>query len=179
MWWIAVAQAATLSDAWEAASGNPDRAAAAAMADAAAARVWAARAAVAPKLQLGVSGTQTDEAVSLDLGAALPAPLVAQLGAVPPIEVQPEAWWSTSATLVVPVVDLEGWATARAAARAREVARARVDVVELALRDGAAQAFAGLYVAREGARIAGEAVSLARSHREVAERRVAAGAGLE
>src|SRR5687768_2537341 len=111
MWWIAVAQAATLSEAWDAAEGSsPERAAAFAAAEAAAARVGQARAAALPKLQLGASYNRTDEAVVLDLGGSLPPELVALTGELPAIEVQALDWWQASATLVVPLVDAEGWA---------------------------------------------------------------------
>ncbi|MEQ1507089.1 MAG: hypothetical protein ABMB14_32980, partial [Myxococcota bacterium] len=104
MWWIAAAEAATLAEAWDAAgSSSPDLRAARAEADAVTAGRGQAWARLAPKLAVSASGTVTDEAVVLDLGAALPPTAAAAIGPIPPLEVSPQAWWQVSATLVVPV----------------------------------------------------------------------------
>src|SRR5688572_9850757 len=101
MWWIAVAGAATLSEAWEAAERHdPDLVAVNAGVDAAGARIGAARAGLLPKLQVTGGYTVADEAIVLDVGAGLPEELLAVVGDIPPIEVQPASWWQASATLV-------------------------------------------------------------------------------
>jgi outer membrane protein TolC len=176
MWWIAVAQAATLSEAWDAARGtNPDRAAA----EAADARVGQARAAFLPKVQVAAEADATDEAVQLDRMASLPEPLAALTGEMPPIEVQPQRWWQASATVLVPLVDAQGWARAAAAGRAADAADAQARVADARVRAGVAQAFYGLYVAREGVRIAEGAVEVAKRQQEVGRKLVDAGASTE
>lgn len=177
MWWIAVAGAATLSEAWTAAEGHdPDLAAVAARVDAAGASVGAARALLLPKLRVAGGYTATDEEVILDIGGALPPEAIALLGEVPPIEVQPQSWWQASATVVQPLVDLDGWATVRAAGAARDAAAATAEAVRSQVRSGVARAFYGLYLAREGVRIGGAAVEVAARQHDVAEQLVAAGA---
>lgn len=177
MWWIAVARAATLSDAWLAAEQHdPDLVAVDAGVDAAGATVGAARAALLPKLRVAGGYTLTDEGVELDFGAGLPPEVAALLGDPAPIEVQPQSWWQASATVVQPLIDLDGWASVRAAGKARDAAAATADGVRSQVRSGVARAFYGVYLAREGVRIGEAAVAVARGQQEVAEQLVAAGA---
>lgn len=129
-------------------------------ASAASTEVWAARALLLPKLQVSGGYTVVDEDVQLDIGAGLPPEASALFGELAPIEVQPQTWWQASATVVQPLVDLDGWATVRAADAARDVARASADGVRSQVRAGVARAFHGLYLARERVAVEFAAVQL-------------------
>jgi outer membrane protein TolC len=179
MWWIAAAQAATLAEVWKAAEQHaPELSAASAQTEAARAGVALAGAALVPKLQLQGGYTLTDEDVELDLGASLPPELLQLTGPLPPLEVQPPGWWQGSATLSVPLITLDGWASLRAARAGREVAELQEESSRTAIRWAVAQAFCGVYVAREGVRIAEVARGVASRQAKVAERLVAAGAAV-
>jgi outer membrane protein len=176
MWWIAAAQAATLVEVWAAAERHaPELGAASAQTEAARATTALAGAALAPKLQLQGGYTLTDEDVQLDLGASLPPELLELTGPLPALQVQPPGWWQGSATLQVPLIALDGWASLRAARAGHDAAELQEQASRVAVRWAAAQAFCGVYVAREGVRIAEVARGVASRQARVAERLVAAG----
>lgn len=179
MWWITAAHALSLAEAWRAAEENPDQIAVEAEAEAASARVTQSRASWLPKVQLAASYNRADEPIVLDLGASMPPAVLDLTGPIDPIVVQPTDWWQASATLVVPVVDLDGWLRTGAAARATEAARGDADAVERQIRAAVAEAFYGVYVAREAVDIGRDAVALAARQEDIAHRLVTAGAATD
>jgi len=172
-----LALAATLPEALTAADDHAaELVAIDADAEAARARVGQARAALLPKLALSGSYTWNDEAVALDLGSYLPDTVIALTGPVDPIEVQPQAWRQGSATLLVPLVDLDDIATLTAARRAAEASGEGAAWARTQLRVGVARAFYGGVLAREGRALAAVALEVATRQAGVAKARVEAGA---
>lgn len=179
MWWITAAYAVTLEGAWRAAENNPDLLAVFAQAEAAQARVGQSRAAWLPKVVANASVNATDEDIFLDVGAALPPAVLDLTGPIPPTVVQPDRWFQTSATVVLPLVDVDGWLRTGAAMQASEAASYDAGSVRQQIRAGVASAFYGAFVAHEGVAIARDAVALAVQQEDIAQRLVAAGAATE
>lgn len=175
IWFVAIAAASTLEDAWTAAEEGPELAAAAAGAERSRATVGLARSAVLPKVVVNGLYTWNDQEIALDLGATLPPEVTALTGPIDPFVVQERDWLQGSATLVVPLVDADGWATLGAAARAADAADQDAEVARRQVRIGVARAFYGALLARDGVAIAGEAVAVATRQEEAARARLAAG----
>ena len=176
MWWfVTIAAASTLQDAWTAAEKGPELEAAAAGAERSRATVGIARSAVLPKVALNGGYTWNDEEISLDLGASLPPSVLALTGPIDPFVVQQKDWFEASATLMLPIVDADGWATLGAASRAADAADADLEVARRRVRVGVARAFFGALLARDSVTIAEEAVAVATRQAEAAKARVAAG----
>lgn len=176
--WVAIhpASAATLADAWAAVDAAPELGATEAGAERSRAAVGSARAAVLPKVALAGRYTAADEPIAFDLGGVLPPDVLALIGGAPaPIVVQQQDWFEAQGTLLVPLVDADGWATLRAAARAADAAEVEVEVARLQLRLATARVFFGVRAARDAVPLAEQALAVARTQLDVATRRVEAG----
>lgn len=179
LWAALSAQAATLSEAWaEAERHAPELAASRASAEASAATIPLARARLMPQISVQGGYTLTDEDVEIDIGASLPPAATQMLGEIPPIAVQPAGWWQGSASLALPLIDLDAIASLRAASASREASQLAVDAIWTDLREAVAEAFYGAYVARQGVQISERAVAVATRQQSVAERLVEAGAAV-
>lgn len=172
MWWwlLATANAANLDEVWVAAEGHAaEPALAEASVEAAQARVGSARAALLPKVALSASYTWNDEAIEMDLGKYLPEQLAQLTGPIAPITVQPQRYGQASATLVQPLVDLDGWATLRAAGLAARAAGADRDDTDRRVKLGVAEVFYGVILSREAVALSEEAARVATRQQAVAQ----------
>jgi outer membrane protein len=168
--WICGASAMGLDEAWrQAEARSPDLEAATQMTIAADADVGLSRAAWLPKLALSGRYEWYDERIVLPL----PADIEAAIGG--PIVVQERDWFTASATVVVPLLDVDAWRTSHSAGLAHDAALADEDAARRALRRGVAEAFYGTILAREALVTTEQAVKVAEEQEAIAKKRVAAG----
>jgi outer membrane protein TolC len=176
--WIGAASAMSLDEVWEQAEQrSPDLHAVAQMTVAAQADVGLSRAAWLPKLALSGRYDWYDEAQVLDFGSfeTGDAGIDAVLDSFPPIVVQEKDWFSASATVVVPLLDVDAWRTSHSARLAHDAAIADEDGARRALRRGVAEAFYGTILAREALATTEQAVKVSEQQEAIAKQRVAAG----
>ena len=187
MWWLWIggASAMGLDEAWKLAEArSPDLEAATQMTVVADADVGLSRAAWLPKLALSGKYTWYEEPVELDIVSSLPLDELSKiLGEkaieafqdIDPVVVQDQSFFSASATLVVPLLDVDAWRTSHSAHLAHDAAIADEDAARRALRHGVAEAFYGTILAREALAVTDKALEIAQQQEAIAKQRVAAG----
>jgi outer membrane protein TolC len=183
--WIGGAQAMGLDEAWKLAeSRSPDLEAATQMTVAADADVGLSRAAWLPKLALSGKYTFYDEPIELDVVSSLPLDTLSKylpeqaieaFQKINPVVVQDPSFFSASATVVVPLLDVDSWKQSHSAHLAQEAAMADEDAARRALRGGVAEAFYGTILAREALAVTDKALEIAQQQESIAKQRVAAG----
>jgi outer membrane protein TolC len=172
VWWLWIGGAAAmgLDQVWkQAEERSPDLQAATELTVSAEADVGLSRAVWMPKLALSGKYDWYDERIVLDV----PPDIEALLGG--PIVVQEKDWFSASATVVVPLLDVDAWRTSHSAHLAHDASLADEDAARRALRRGVAEAFYGTILAREALATTEQAVKVAEQQEAIAKQRVAAG----
>jgi outer membrane protein TolC len=174
-----------LEEAWTLAeTRSPDLRAATEMTVAADADVGLSRAAWMPKLALSGRYTWYEEPVELDVVSSLPLDALEKFlpeqaieafQSIDPVVVQDDSFFSASATLVVPLLDVDAWRTSHSAHLAQDAAIADEDAARRALRRGVAEAFYGTILAREALAVTDQALKVAEQQETIAKQRVAAG----
>lgn len=187
MWWLWIggASAMGLDEAWKLAEArSPDLEAATQMTVAADADVGLSRAAWLPKLGLSGRYTWYEEPVELDVVSSLPLDTLKKFlpqeaidafRDINPVVVQDDSFFSASATVVVPLLDVDAWRTSHSAHLAQDAAIADEDAARRSLRRGVAEAFYGTILAREALATTEQALKVAEQQETIAKQRVAAG----
>jgi outer membrane protein TolC len=174
-----------LDEAWRLAEArSTSLEAATQMTVAADADVGLSRAAWMPKLALSGQYTWYEEPVELDVVSSLPLDALAKFlppdaieafQDIDPVVVQDQSFFSASATLIVPLLDVDAWRTSHSARLAQDAAIADEDATRRSLRRGVAEAFYGTILAREALAVTDKSLEVAQQQETIAKQRVAAG----
>jgi outer membrane protein TolC len=105
----------------------------------------------------------------------LPQQAIDAFQQINPVVVQDPSFFSASATLVVPLLDVDSWKTSHSAHLAHDAAIADEDDARRSLRRGVAEAFYGTILAREALAVTDKALEIAQQQETIAKQRVAAG----
>jgi outer membrane protein TolC len=130
---------------------------------------------VQPKLVAGASYTINEYPIVLDFAASLPPEFATFLGDVEPTVVNKERFLTWNASVVQPIFSGQALPLLRGAYRMVDGARAEASGLRDQIHAGVARAYYGALVAREGVRVAEQAVKNAASHAQLAQQAVDAG----
>jgi multidrug efflux pump len=130
---------------------------------------------VSPKVSTGANYTFHEQEIALDFGEGLPEEFQSLFEGTEPIVIQEQRYASANASVVQPLFSGPALPLLRGAYAMTDAARADERSVDQQIRAAVARAWYGLGLAREGERLAGEALAVAAGHRKLAEAQVQAG----
>lgn len=130
---------------------------------------------LSPKLVLGADYTINQREVALDFSESIPEEFAAFFEGSEPIVVNKKQYLSWNASVVQPLFSGQALPLYRGARDLVKAGAATEDGMRAQLRVGVAQVWWGLRVAREGEKVAADALENARKHLEMASTTVAVG----
>lgn len=130
---------------------------------------------LSPKLVLGADYTINQREVALDFSSMIPEEFADLIEAGDPIVVNKKQYLSWNASVVQPLFNGQALPLYVGAVETVKAGRETEEALRAQIRLGVAQAYWGVLLAREGERVAAQAVENARKHMELANTGVAVG----
>lgn len=130
---------------------------------------------IGPKVVVGANYTINKDEIVLDFADQIPEEFQSFFEGSEPTVIQARNYADANASVIQPLFSAESVPLMRGAYALRDAQELTEDGVRLQVRVGAAQAYYGLVVSREGVKIAEEALQNAQRHHALAQRQVQAG----